>query len=152
MWENIKNKVDKTFEKVTKWILNKKVLLRECKRHTACCITSTRYAALSNPDLVGGYHRYWVPPWDGVPPNLGWGTPLRWGTLQTWDGVPPPDLGWGTPYLDLGWGTPLPRPGMGNPHRPGMGYLPPDLRWGTPPPDLGWGTPLPRPGMGYPPT
>ena len=33
---------------------NKKVLLRERKRHTACYVASTRCAALSNPDLVWG--------------------------------------------------------------------------------------------------
>ena len=33
--------------------LNKKVLLRSRKRQTARCVASTRYAALSNPDLVG---------------------------------------------------------------------------------------------------
>ena len=74
----------------------------------------------------------------GTPSQVG-GTPARsrWGTPQTWDGVPPvpgmgypPDLGWGTP-LDLGCGTP-----------PDLGWgTPPDIRWGTPL-DLRWGTPL----------
>ena len=116
---------------------NKKVLLCECKRHTAHCIASTCCAALSNPDLVmGGYpvpgpgepcprSKGGTPSqvWGGTPsppssrPGQGGihGTPSTW----TWDGVPP--------YLDLGWGTPLPGPGMGYPP-----YL--DLRWGTPSP------------------
>ena len=45
----------------------------------------------------------WVdtpPPWtwDGVPPNMGWGTPQTWNGVppQTWDGYPP-DMGWSTP-------------------------------------------------------
>ena len=110
---------------------NKKVLLRERKRHTARRVASTHYAALSNPDLVrGGYP---------IQTELGWGTlPPEMGYPLAWDGVPPP--------LEMG----NPRPGMGYPPRPGMGY-PPKLGWGTPP-DLGQGIPLPRPGMGYPPT
>ena len=99
--------------------LNKKVLLRERKRHTTRRVASARYAG-------------WVW-WDGVPP-----------TIQTWDGVPPhhPDLGWGTPnHPDLGWGTPPPsRPGMGypQPSRPGFEYPPPTIQtWdGVPPPPM----------------
>ena len=83
---------------------NKKVLLRERKRHTAHHVASTRCAA-----LFGGYLEYSPRPGMGYPPNLGPGTPpdLGLGTPQTWDWVPP--------YLDLRWGTPLPRPGMGYP-------------------------------------
>ena len=117
---------------------NKKVLLRERKRHTARRVASTRCAALSNPDLVQGCTQSQV--WGGYPvPGLG-GT-----QSQVWEGVPHPRSGgypiqtWsgdtpGTPYLDLGWGPPSPLP------EPGMGY-PPDLRWGTPPPNLGIGYP-----------
>ena len=118
---------------------NKKVLLRERKRHSTHCV-----AVASACYSRGGVPR--IPPqtWDGVPPWTWDGvTPSTW----TWDGVPPYlDLGWGTPlpgpemgyppYLDLGWGTPLPGPGMGYQPRPRteMGYPPyPDLRWGTPP-------------------
>ena len=99
---------------------DKKVLLRERKRHTARRVASARYA-----DPSGGVPG--VPPpswtWDGVPPKPRMGYPPRPGMGY------PLDLGWGTP-LDLEWGTP------------------PDLRWGTPP-DLRWGTPPARPGMGY---
>ena len=135
---------------------NKKVLLRERKRHTARHIASTRYAALSNPDLVGGgvphpdlVRGYPIQTWLGVPPHhpdLVGGTPgtphpdLVRGVphpdlVGGYPGYLPhhPDLRWGTPHLDMGWGTP-------------------NLRWGTPHLDLGWGTPLPRPEMGYPPT
>ena len=81
--------------------MNKTVLLRERKRHTAHRIASTGCSALSG----GGYSGYPTLPGPGMgyPPYLG----LGWGTLPTltWDGVPP--------YLDLGWGTPLPRPEMG---------------------------------------
>ena len=86
----------------------------------------------------------WVPPsrpcqggypiqtWLGVPqvpPKLGWGPPLRWGTPRPGMGYPlPPTWTWDR--------YPLPRPGMGTP------YL--DLKWGTTPyPDLSWGTPHP---------
>ena len=87
----------------TKIILNKKVLLRECKRHTARRIASTR---------CGG----WVVPPGGGYPIPRWGTPhLGRGTPISWMGYPHLDLGWGTPHLDLGWGTPPPGPGMGYP-------------------------------------
>ena len=88
-------------------IYNKKVLLRERKRHTARRIPSARYAALSSG---GGYPGY--PPLhhpdlaQGVPPTIQtwpgevpWVTPtiqtwLGYPPPQTWDGVPPtPDLG-----------------------------------------------------------
>ena len=72
---------------------NKKVLLRERKRHTA------RRVAVASACYSGG----WVL---RVPPHLdlGWGTPHL-------------DLGWGNPppHLDLRWGTPLPRLGTGYP-------------------------------------
>ena len=115
-------------------ISNKKVLLRERKRHTArrVAVASACYSGGGEGGTMG------TPPtwtWDGVPPLPGPG--MGYPPTQTWDRVPP--------YLDLGWGTPLPRPEMGYPP-----YL--DLRWGTPYPDLRWGTsPLPRLEMGYPP-
>ena len=93
-------------------IRNKKVLLRERKRHTARRIASARFADLS-PD--GG----------GVPPSsLGWvGTGvlhlvLDGGTLST------PDMGY--PLVQT-----LDRVALS---RPGMGYPPPH-------PHLGWGNP-----------
>ena len=144
--------------------LNKKVLLRECKRHTARREASVRYAApsptegggLPHPVLNGGYPT--VPPkqtWDGVSP------------IQTWDVPPDQTWEWGTPCLDLGMGYPPSRPGMGYPPvqtsdgvpphpNLGMGYsLPPppiQTRDGVSPhPDLGWGTPPPNQQDGYPP-
>ena len=148
----------------TKYQKNKKVLLRERKRHTAHRIASTRYAALSNPDLVGGVP--WVPP--DHPDLVEGGTPSRPG-----QGVPrvppssiPPKLGWGTPFTIqtwlggyhiqtwLGGYPPSSRPGwggiLGTPQT-GMGY-PPHLGQGIPLPGPGMGYPLPGPGMGYPPT
>ena len=55
--------------------LDKKVLLRKRKRHTARHVTSGRYAALS-PDDGGGYP---------IPPLGGWGTPPPqvWTDTQT---------------------------------------------------------------------
>ena len=139
-------------------IFNKKVLLRERKRHTARRVASTRYAALSNPDLVGGGTPS-RPGQGGVPPThhpdlVGGGTPgIPTPTIQTWSG--------GLPHPDLAWGGTLGTPQTGMEYPPTWdGVLPLDLGWGTPhldlgwvPPylDLGWGTPLPRPGMGYPP-
>ena len=84
-----------------KIIEDKKVLLRERKRHTA-----HRVAVASACYSGGGYYGY-PPTWDGITPlpgpgmgyppylDLGWGTPPP---TRAWDGVPP--------YLDLGWGTP----------------------------------------------
>ena len=120
---------------------NKKVLLRQRKRHTARRVASTRFSDLS-PDVGGGGYppvliliRY--PPVSrmGYPStclDLGWAPP-GW----TWDGVPPPclNLGWGSPRQQDG--VPPSRPGMGVPHHVdlGWGYLPcPDLGRGTAPP------------------
>ena len=91
-----------------KFFKNKKVLLHECKRHTARRVASARYAALSN----GG--------WGGSTP-----------TIQTWPGGYPP-------CPDLGWGKPPSRPGMGYPHSDLGYPPHPDLGWGTPPPTHQW--------------
>ena len=103
---------------------NKKVLLRERKRHTARCL-AVASACYSGGGTMG------TPPtwtWDGVPPSPLPGPGMGYPPTQTWDGVPP-----------------LPGPGMGYPP-----YL--DLRWGTPPTQTWDGIPpLPRPEMGYPP-
>ena len=120
---------------------NKKVLLRERKRHTARRVSSARYAG-------GGYPI----------PGLG-GTPSQvWG-----GGYPIPGLVEGHPVPGLGItlsqvrGAPHPRSG-GYPI-PGLGAVPLSQVWpggtqtwdGVPP--LTWdGVPPPaRPGMGYPP-
>ena len=118
---------------------NKKVLLRECKRHTARRIASTRYAALSggvpHPDLVGGdlFHT-----WSGgTPSRPGQGSP----TIQTWSEGYPIQTWLGStrvpPQRIQIWDE--------VPPLPEMGYSPsPDLRLGTPHPhhpDLGWGIP-----------
>ena len=130
---------------------NKKVLLRERKRHTARRVASTRCAALSNPDLVGGVPR---PRSRGVPLSQVWGYPVpglggdtlskvQGGTLSQVRGVP--HLRYrGTPSQVRG-GTPS-RPGQG-------GTLGIPQTWDGVPPylDLGWDNPLPGPGMGYPP-
>ena len=136
----------------TKICYDKKVLLRERKRHTARLVASARYAALCN----GGGDT----PGRGVPhlrskggvPHLrskGGGTPsqVQGGYPISGRGVPHLRLGGypGYPHPDLRWGPPLLRPGMGYPPYP-------DLRWGTPlpRPEIGY-PPLPRPGMRYPP-
>ena len=108
------------FEKQIRSLLNKKVFLRERKRHIAHHVASARYAALS-PDGGGGVTRsrpehggYPIQScvgWGGgVPPSSsGWGISLSTPGMgvpplvQTWEGVPPcPDLGMGYPYPDLG--------------------------------------------------
>ena len=113
----------------TKHKRNKKVLLRERKRHTARGVASARMCSIPCP---GGDP---VPGLGGIPslPGQG-GYPRYHPPIQTWDGVPPP-------RPDLGWGTPPQA-------RPGMGY-PPGQTWDgvTPQPDLGWGTPFPGPGQ-----
>ena len=69
---------------------NKKVLLRERKRHTACRAVSTHSVALS----------WLTPPWLTTPPRLDWPPQLDW----------PPRLDWLPPRLDwppqLDWPTP----------------------------------------------
>ena len=66
------------------FICNKKVLLRERKRHTARRVVSTPSVFLSGypprPDLGGTLPGY--PPWQGTPRQ---GTPPGW----TWQGTPP---------------------------------------------------------------
>ena len=90
---------------------NKKVLLHECKRHTAHWVASAHYAALHN---LGGY------------PISGLGEYPRYP-------LPIPEMGV-PPYPDLRCCTPLLRPGMGYPlPRPGLAYPYPDLRWGYSP-------------------
>ena len=118
--------------------VNKKVLLRERKRHTTHHVASTPYVVLTGyppcPDLAGGYPT-WVPPLPlgRVPPRQGtpWqGTPQQ-GTPQqgtppgrvppswTWQGTPPrpgrvPPLGvcpmafWEMLQSIMGYGYPPP--------------------------------------------
>ena len=82
---------------------NKKVLLRECKRHTARRIASTPSVVLMGeypipgegyPILVGGTPSL-VVGYPGVPP------------IWTWPGYPPSGPGWGTPCLDLAGVSPI---------------------------------------------
>ena len=121
--------------KLQNFLVNKKVFLRERKRHTASRIASARYAALSNGWGEGGSPDTPAPSiqtWSGrgvpsptIHPGQVRGYPRYPSTIQTWSGGTPgnphnPELGWGTPptqtwdwvspHLDLGWGTPPPRP------------------------------------------
>ena len=149
--------------------INKKVLLREHKRHTARHVASARYAALSayregegvvpHPVLDGGGDVPHPVLYGGCTPSQG--TPhldLGCGAPINWMGYPLPGPGMG--YLTLaGWGTPLPGPGMGYPLPHQLDGVPPTWTWnwvplhvwtwdGVPP---GWmGYPLSGPGMGYP--
>ena len=88
--------------------LNKKVLLRERKRHTARRVPSTRHAVPVGGDpilLAGGTPPCW---WGG-------GTPTCWGSPSCWQGGT-----LGTPHFDLGRGTPQ------------------LARWGSSPPPWVW--------------
>ena len=97
---------------------NKKVLLRECKRHTARWVASTPSAVLS-----------WE---EGYPcSGMGWGCPLSWGT-------PPPDLDKGVSKSCSGGTASLagrvPHPGI-FPLGKGLGPETWERTWD-------WGTPL----------
>ena len=123
-------------------LANKKVLLRERKRHTARCEASARYAGggrgypiqswwgegLPHPVMVGVPHPVMV---GGTPSSHGGGYPIQ----SCWGGT------LGPPYhLPSPWGYPPPS-------RPGWGVPPPTIQtWpGVPPtphhPDLAGGTP-----------
>ena len=141
---------------------NKKVLLRERKRHTIRHVASAHYV---------GWGGYPIQSWWGVPgvpphPDLAWGV-LQVPPIQTWlDGVsphhdrmeyPPPSRpGQGVPWVlphhpDLAGVTLLPsRPYQGYPryptHHPDLARVPPhhpDLARvpPSPPSRPGWGTP-----------
>ena len=115
---------------------HKKVLLRECKRHTVCHVASGCYAHLS-PDI-------------GVPhPVLDRGYP----PILILDGVPPCQQDGVIPVLIFDGVPPCQQDGIAPPSRPEMGInppppgqqdgVPPVLTWDgvCPHPDLGWGTP-----------
>ena len=99
---------------------NKKVLLRERKRHTARRVASPRYAALvGGVPLPGGYPCWGVSCWEvlllGGTPARGGGTPTRGYPLlgevppiQSWEGVPP--ISWmGYPHIQT-WEGGIPPP------------------------------------------
>ena len=161
----------KNFIKFKKLQNHKKVLLHECKRHTAHNVANAYYGGgeggtpsshvggVFHPVMVGGYS---IQSWWGYPFQSWWGVPhpvMQW--RVPW--VPPhyPDLAAGVPHQVMGvpqvpptiqtWlgGTPSSHgggyPRYPLPSRPMKGYPPPhhpDLGWGTPHhPDLRWGTP-----------
>ena len=110
---------------------NKKVLLRERKRHTARRVASARYADWgggglpiprsggggTHPQIQGGFP---VPGPGGTPSQVrGRGVPHP----RSRGAYSIPGWGEGVPHQDLGWGTP-----------PGQTWdgVPPDLRWGPP--------------------
>ena len=107
--------------------VNKKVPLRECKKHTTHHVASRRCAGLVG---VGGFPCRGYPFPGGVPPLPGKGGP----PIQTWEG--------GTPHqLD---GVPPSRPGKWLPPHPPISWMgyPPVQTWEGYPP-ISW--------MGYPP-
>ena len=114
--------------------VNKKVLLRERKRHTTHNVGSARYAALS-PDLGGG----------GGPPssaNGGYPHPVLMGRIyhhQVLTGVPPSRFDWGTPSSSN-------RVFPGVPPS-GRMAVPPSGRMVVPPVRTGWGYPPPGCGL-----
>ena len=127
---------------------NKKVLLRERKRHTACRVASARYAGgvgggVPHPVMVGGYPiQSW---WGGDPIQSWWGGyPIQ----SWWGGVPHPVMVvGGYPIQSWWWGPQVPPtiqiwpggyPRYSPPSRPGMWYPPPTIQtWdGVPPPTI----------------
>ena len=98
----------------SKKISNKKVLLRERKRHTACRVVSTPCVVLTgyppgrippHPDLAGGVP-YLGTPWQGTPhPDLAGGTlpgyPL--GRVPPGQGTPPAGPGRVPPQVSVPW-------------------------------------------------
>ena len=105
---------------------NKKVLLRERKRHTArrVAVASACYSVLFRGQ--GGYL-------DMVYPPQRWGTPLSKVGVPPGDGVPPFKVGvpprrWGTLPCKAGLGTPLSKAGLGPPPIQSLiGYPPPPV-------------------------
>ena len=89
--------------------VNKKVLLRERKRHTARCVASTPYVVLTGYPPRPGYPPARVPPW-GVPPRPGY----------------PPSQGTPPARVPPGQGTPPARV----PPPAGPGRVPPQLPHG----------------------
>ena len=144
---------------------NKKVLLRERKRHTVRRVASARYADLYPVPCLGGYpfpcpRGYPVPCLGGTPSHIWGGTPFHvWGVPHPRSGgypVPCP----GVPHPRSG-GYPVPCsegypiPGLGGTH-PRSGGTPSQVQGGThprlggTPSQVKGGTPLTRPVMGYP--
>ena len=103
---------------------NKKVLLRERKRHTAHRVVSTLSVVLTgtppHPDLAGGGYPSWVPPPAGYPLSWpGWGVPYL--------GTPP------TGYPLAGYSPGIIPPQQGTPP---AGYPPPPAGPGRVPPQV----------------
>ena len=133
---------------------NKKVLLRERKRHTARRVVSARYAGgVPHPVMVGGTPfshgggypiQSWWGGYPGYPPpsRPGMGYPHHPDHHQTWDGVPPhhSDLGWVPPTIQTWDGVPPTIQTWDGvtppPSRSEMGYPPTIHTWDgiTPPP------------------
>ena len=106
------------FKTSPKTLMNKKVLLRERKRHTARHVASTPYVVLS-----------WLTP----PPPAGW-PPSGW----TWpprqlDLTPPTSWTWPTPPGPTGPDPPIPKPAGPDPP-PQLDLTPPLLAGPDPPP------------------
>ena len=120
----------------TETTCNKKVLLRERKRHTARRVASTPYVVLSGHPPSQGTPPGRVPPRQGTPPAR---VPPR-PEYPPWAGYPP---GWTWQGTPLGRvpprpGYPLarvpPRPGYPPARIPPLGRVPPGWTWqGTPP-------------------
>ena len=147
------------------YLCNKKVLLRERKRHTAHHVASARYAALSPdegggtldgggvypiPGLDWGGEGYPVQSWMGVSyPRSGLGGGGY--PIQSWMGwYPIPGLVGGVPHTVLDWGYPPPWTWDGVHPPPSAGWGTPTWTWDGVPLSAGWVPPLPGSGMGTP--
>ena len=124
---------------------NKKVLLRERKRHTArhvAVASACYFGGRGLPRIPAPRHGMGTPPEMGYPPRHGMGYPPEMGY--------PPRHGMGYPtemgYPPIqGWGTPPFQGWIGYPPQPRLDRVPPLSKagLGTPPPIQGW--------IGYPP-
>ena len=114
-WTWILSRINRVWHYKKSWSKsksNKKVLLRERKRHTDHGISSTPSVVLYQGDGVPLERG--VPPYprlDGAPPVQGWmGYPLfkahQVVFIIKWWRYPPSKAGWGTPLAGPDWGTP----------------------------------------------
>ena len=128
---------------------NKKVLLREHKRHTDRRVASTPSVVLMgggtpSQDQTGGYPHHWMGEGYPIQSWTGWGGIPISGRIPGRMGVPPEGwIGVPLPPPKTRWGTPSPHPGMGITPTPGLAGVPPwtwTLLGSPPPPSVDWHT------------
>ena len=107
--------------------INKKVLLRERKRHTD---RHVQVLAMLLCLLIGGGKGYPIQSWMGAVPYL---VLDRAGyPIQSWIGGTPSSLGWGVPHPVLDGGYPIQSWMGGTPSQVWTGGTPSNSGWGVP--------------------